>query len=64
MKLPVIFLLSCLGLVLVGCGQKGPLYLPSKAPEQGSGEQAPVKTEGPIKEVPAKTETPADAIQD
>ncbi len=53
MKLPVLLLLACLGLGLVACGQKGPLYLPSENPEQGSGE--------PETEAPAKTEKPADA---
>ncbi len=49
MKLPVLLLLSCLGLGLVACGQKGPLYLPSENPEQGSGEQAPTKSDAPAK---------------
>ena len=40
MKFPAILLLIGLGLGcmgLAGCGQKGPLYLPSEKPEQGSG---------------------------
>lgn len=40
MKFPAILLLLALGLGclgLSGCGQKGPLYLPSEKPEQGSG---------------------------
>jgi predicted small lipoprotein YifL len=39
MKFPAILLLIGLGLGcmgLAGCGQKGPLYLPSEKPEQGS----------------------------
>lgn len=56
MKFPAfLFLLSlgigCLG--LVGCGQKGPLYLPSEKPEQGTGEKAAE---------PATAETPTTAL--
>lgn len=55
MKFPALLLvlglgLGCMG--LVGCGQKGPLYLPSEQPKQGSGDKAPA---------PAIPETPADA---
>lgn len=37
MKFPAMLLLLSFGLGLAGCGQKGPLYLPSEKPEQGSG---------------------------
>ncbi len=55
MKLPAFLLflslgLGCLG--LAGCGQKGPLYLPSEKPEQGTGNKVPE---------PAKPEAPATA---
>lgn len=57
MKFPAVLLLLCLGVSCLGlgaCGQKGPLYLPSEQPEQGSGD----KTESPV---PDKAPTPADA---
>ncbi len=40
MKLPVLFLLLCLGAMLSGCGQKGQLYLPTENPKQGTSEPA------------------------
>ncbi|PUA28304.1 MAG: hypothetical protein B0W54_17700 [Cellvibrio sp. 79] len=59
MKLPAVLLLLGLGLSCLGlsaCGQKGPLFLPSEQPEQGSGDKSEVPP-------PAadKTQKPVDA---
>ncbi len=57
MKLPAVLLLLSLGIscvLLSACGQKGPLFLPSEQPEQGSGG----KSEAPAT-APAPADTPA-----
>lgn len=54
--LALLCFVGCLG--LAGCGQKGPLYLPTDKPEQGTGVETGVEASKPA--APAAAETPAD----
>ncbi|HEY8941059.1 MAG TPA: lipoprotein [Cellvibrio sp.] len=61
MKFPAVLLLLCLGISCLGlsaCGQKGPLFLPSEQPEQGSGDKPDASTNEPAVD---KTQKPAGA---
>lgn len=35
----ILWMLPLLALLMAGCGQKGPLYLPDQKPDQKSGEK-------------------------
>lgn len=53
-------LCAALALVLAGCGQKGPLYLPGQ-PKQGSAQPAPGAAVAPATPLPNPPAPPASA---